>query len=276
MQTPYRLAPASPKARRLAAERNVVISALRGSGPEGAVLAADVLEAPAAARAEPMSTVWRLMAERMTHAWTSVPHFYLMRDVDASALMRWRQDVTGAVEKETGVKPTYTDLMVKLIGLTLKYHARLNSSWSEAGIVWNEEINVGIAVGVEDGLIVPVLRSADSASVAEIARQRADLVGRAQSRKLKPADLAGGTFTLTNLGMYGVDGFNAIVNTPQAAILALGRITDRVVPVDGEPAVRPMLTMTLSCDHRLVDGLRGAQFLDALAKLVENAGSQSA
>jgi len=216
------------------------------------------------------------MAERMTHAWTSVPHFYLARDVDASALMRWRQDVTGAVEKETGVKPTYTDLMVKLIGLTLKYHARLNSSWSEAGIVWNEEINVGIAVGVEDGLIVPVLRSADSASVAEIARQRADLVGRAQSRKLKPADLAGGTFTLTNLGMYGVDGFNAIVNTPQAAILALGRITDRVVPVDGEPAVRPMLTMTLSCDHRLVDGLRGAQFLDALAKLVENAGSQSA
>ncbi len=146
----------------------------------------------------------------------------------------------------------------------------MNAAWAEAGIVWNKEINIGIATAVEQGLIVPVIRAANTASVGEIAAQRRDLVERAQDRKLRPADIAGGTFTLSNLGMYNVDAFQAIVNTPQAAILAVGRIAERVVPVNGQAAVRPMLTLSLSCDHRVVDGARAAQFLDDLANLIEN------
>jgi pyruvate dehydrogenase E2 component (dihydrolipoamide acetyltransferase) len=264
--------PASPKARRLAAERGIDLSFISGSGPEGAVLTADVLNAPAMV-GEPVvetpSTVWRLMAEHMSASWTTVPHFYLIREVDATNLVEWRKHIIPVIEKKIGVQPTYTDLLVKLIGVTLPDHPRLNAAWSEAGTVWNQEVNIGIATAVEQGLIVPVIRSADTSSVGEIAAQRRDLVERAQGRKLRPADIAGATFTLSNLGMYNVDVFMAIVNTPQAAILAVGRIADRIVPVNGQPAVRPMLTLSLSCDHRVVDGARAAQFLDDLANLVE-------
>ncbi len=272
--TEARLSPASPKARRLAVERGIDIETLQGSGPEGAVLAADVPVEAAVVRTEAQletpGSVWRAMAEHMAASWTSVPHFYLVREVDAGQLVEWRERVSAAVEKRSGVKPTYTDLLVKVIGVALRAHPRVNAAWTEGKIRRNEEINVGIAVAVEDGLIVPVIRKADSASISEIAAQRKDLVERAQSRKLKPADITGGTFTLTNLGMYGVDAFGAIVNAPEAAILAVGKIAERVVPVKGQAAIRPMMTMTLSCDHRVVDGARGAQFLDHLAGLIED------
>ncbi len=130
-------------------------------------------------------------------------------------------------------------------------------------------INIGLATAIEEGLIVPVVHAADKLSVGDIAARRQELVTRANAGKLRPADISGGTFTLTNLGMYNVDAFNAIVNTPQAAILAVGRIADRVVAVGGQPAVRPMMTLALSCDHRLVDGARAARFLDDLARLIE-------
>jgi pyruvate dehydrogenase E2 component (dihydrolipoamide acetyltransferase) len=268
-----RLAPASPKARRLATERGIDLSALTGSGPEGAVLAADVPLSfePAAvetSRLESPGTVWRLMAERMSASWTSVPHFYLVREVDASRLIQWRERVVPAIERHIGVKPTFTDLLVKLVGFTLQDHPRVNAAWADGDIRWNREINVGIAVAIEEGLIVPVIRGADGAALSEIAAQRADLVERARRGKLRPADLSGGTFTLTNLGMYNVDAFDAIINTPQAAILSVGRIADRVVPVDGQAAIRPMMVMTLSLDHRVVDGARAAQFLDDLAGLI--------
>jgi len=268
---------ASPKARRLAKERGIDLSALSGSGPDGAVLAADVpLQVPVAA-AESVSvsfetpgTVWRVMAERMSHSWTTVPHFYLVREVDASLLIEWRKRVAPKIEKRIGIKPTFTDLLVKVIAFTLRDHPRLNASWADGDIQWNGEINVGIAVAIEEGLIVPVVHEADNASLGEIATQRADLIERARQSKLRPADISGGTFTLTNLGMYNVDAFDAVVNTPQAAILSVGRIADRVVPVDGQVAIRPMMVMTLSLDHRVVDGARAAQFLDDLATLIED------
>ncbi len=266
------LAPASPKARRLAAERGIDLATLRGSGPDGAVLAADLF---AASPTHPLThspnlpTVWRVMAERMTTSWTTVPHFYLVREVAASGLVEMRARIAPLVEKRGGVKPTYTDLLVKIVAAVLREHPRGNASWADGTIRLNDEINVGLATAIEDGLIVPVIHRADTLSIGEIAARRKDIVERANAGKLKPADIAGGTFTLTNLGMYNVDAFNAIINTPQAAILAVGRIADRVVAVDGQPAVRLMLTLTLSSDHRVVDGARAAKFLDDVARLIE-------
>lgn len=261
-----RLAPASPKARRLAAEHGVALTSLRGSGPGGAVLAADVPAASTRGGAAPsVGTVWRVMAERMTQSWTTVPHFYLVREVNASRLTAWR----AAVVKRTGAPITYTDLLVKLVAAALVEHPRVRVSWKDGALVPHDEVNVGLAVAIEDGLVVPVIHRADTLSLAEIASRREELVTRAQSGKLRPADITGGIFTISNLGMYGVDAFNAIVNPPQAAILAVGRIADRVVAVNGQPAVVPAMVLTLSCDHRAVDGARGAQFLERVAALVD-------
>jgi pyruvate dehydrogenase E2 component (dihydrolipoamide acetyltransferase) len=278
-----RLAAASPKARRLAAERGLDIDTVRGSGPNGAVLAADVVAAPrtpvppvpsapaaAAPRVRPtedggVGTVWRIMAERMTASWTSAPHFYLVREVVVTRLAGWRAQA----EKQAGVRVTYTDLLVKLVAATLARHPRVNASWQDGAIARNAGIDIGLAVAVDDGLVVPVIHRADTLGVAEIAARRDDLVSRAQRGKLRPADVQGGGFTISNLGMFGVDAFDAIVNPPQAAILAVGRIADRVVAVDGQPAVRPTMMLTLSCDHRALDGARAAAFLGALADVVE-------
>jgi len=267
-----RLAAASPKARRLAAERGRDVSALRGSGPGGAVLAADVAtaklpEVPPARSVEApgVSTVWRIMAERMTASWTTAPHFYLVREVNVSRLVSWLEKA----RKQTGAHVTYTDLLVKLIAATISQHPAVNASWKDGAIVRNADINIGLAVAIDDGLVVPVLHRADTLSLAELATRREDLVSRAQAGKLRPPDIQGGGFTISNLGMYGVDAFNAIVNPPQAAILAVGRIADRVVAQDGQPAVQPTMVLTLSCDHRALDGARGAQFLGALAELIE-------
>jgi pyruvate dehydrogenase E2 component (dihydrolipoamide acetyltransferase) len=268
-----RIAAASPKARRLAAERGVDLRVVRGSGPGGAVLSADVptvaaTTAPAALQrgtAPGVSNVWRIMAERMTASWTSAPHFYLVREVNVSRLVTWRERAS----KQTGVRITYTDLLVRLVAATLAQHPRVNASWKDGTIVQHADINIGLAVAIDDGLVVPVLHHADRLSLAEIAARREDLVTRAQAGKLRPADIQGGGFTISNLGMYGVDAFNAIVNPPQAAILAVGRIADRVVALDGQSAVQPIMVLTLSCDHRALDGARAAQFVGALADVVE-------
>jgi pyruvate dehydrogenase E2 component (dihydrolipoamide acetyltransferase) len=279
-----RLVAASPKARRLAAERGLDISALAGSGPGGAVLAADVTAAPrpaapvraaprvevpaaAVARAEVhgVSNVWRIMAERMTASWTTAPHFYLVREVNVSRLATWRERAS----KQTSARITYTDLLVKLVAAALARRPAVNVSWKDGTLVRHAEINIGLAVAIDDGLIVPVIHRADTLGLAEIATRREDLVTRAQAGKLRPADIQGGVFTISNLGMYGVDAFNAIVNPPQAAILAVGRIADRVVAVNGQPVVQPTMVLTLSCDHRAVDGARAAQFLGTVADLAE-------
>jgi pyruvate dehydrogenase E2 component (dihydrolipoamide acetyltransferase) len=276
---------ASPKARRLAQERGIDLATLVGNGPQGAVLAADVplaaqvqaespllpapdrLPAPSPTEQTPVSRMWQIMAQRLTASWTSVPHFYLVREVDATGLQGWRSLLASKTPDRVNV--TYTDLLTKLTALSLARFPRLNASWRDGEILFNPDINIGLAVAVPEGLLVPVVHKADQLQVQDIAARRTDLVARANRASLLPDDFAGGTFTISNLGMYGVDAFNAIVNPPQAAILAVARITDRVVAVDGQPAVRPMLTLTLSCDHRAVDGVMAAQFLDTLAALIE-------
>ncbi len=281
-----RLMMASPKARRLAAEQGKELATIKGTGPDGAVLAADVLattvqaplateeiaeviaatETPAATANElTLGNTWRIMAQRTTQSWTSVPHFYLVREVNASRLITWREQIL----KRSAEKVSYTDLLVKIAAAALRMHPRLNASWNEDRITLKQEVHIGIAVAIEEGLVVPVIHRADTLSLGEIAGKRIELTAKAQDGKLRPQDISDGTFTISNLGMYNVDAFNAIINQPQAAILAAGRISERVVPVHSQPAVQPMMVLTLSCDHRAVDGVRGAQFLDTVAMLIE-------
>jgi pyruvate dehydrogenase E2 component (dihydrolipoamide acetyltransferase) len=221
--------------------------------------------ASARAEAPGVSNVWRIMAERMTASWTTAPHFYLVREVNVGRLVSWRQRATA----QSGARITYTDLLVRLAAAALVQHPGVNASWKDGTIVRNAEINIGLAVAIDAGLVVPVVHRADTLTLTQIAARREDVAARAQAGKLRPADIQGGGFTISNLGMYGVDAFDAIVNPPQAAILAVGRIADRVVALGGQPAVQPTMVLTLSCDHRAVDGARGAQFLGTLAELVE-------
>jgi pyruvate dehydrogenase E2 component (dihydrolipoamide acetyltransferase) len=263
---------ASPKARRLAEARGVDLDTLAGSGPNGAIVARDLeaLQPIVASNGGDggfeVGTVWRVMAERTTRAWQEVPHFFLSRDVDASRLGSWRD---AARRKPGGETITHTDLLVKICAEALRRHPRVNASWRAGAVVAGTGVNVAIAVATEDGLVVPVVHGADALDLPAISTRRREIAGAARSGRLRPEDVQGGTFTISNLGMYGVDAFQAIVNAPQAAILAVGRIVDRPWVVDGALVVRPVLTLTVSFDHRVVDGARGAEFLDALAELIE-------
>jgi pyruvate dehydrogenase E2 component (dihydrolipoamide acetyltransferase) len=260
----------SPKARRLAAERGVDLGAMVGSGPGGAIVAADLDTAPVFGDgASKLPSAWRAMAERTTGSWQTAPHIYLRREVDATGLKAER---AAAQTRPGGGDVTYTDLLVKVVAEALLRHPRVNSSWQDGTIRPGASINVALAVATDDGLVAPIVHGADSLDLPEIAARRAEIVAAARERRLRPEDVSGGTFTISNLGMYGVDSFDAIVNPPQAGILAVGRIRDRVVPLDGQPSVRPMLDLTVSFDHRVVDGARGAEFLDTLASLLEQRG----
>jgi pyruvate dehydrogenase E2 component (dihydrolipoamide acetyltransferase) len=275
----------SPKARRLAGERGVNLAGVRGSGAGGEILASDILAAAESKAVTPPGTVdsgspiSRLMAERTTQSWTTVPHFFVVREVDAGALNEARQKLgveieKSRIEKSSELKLTHTDVLVALVARVLRKHSRVNASWTGAGVRANAEINIGLAMAVDDGVVAPVIPNADKATLGEIAVQRRDLAERARGGKLRPSDIAGGTFTISNLGMFGVDAFTAIIIRPQAAILAVGRIADRVVPVgvgpDARPGIRPMMTLTLSSDHRVVDGARAAEFLRDLVEAIGN------
>jgi pyruvate dehydrogenase E2 component (dihydrolipoamide acetyltransferase) len=266
----------SPKARRLASEHGLNISDIAGSGADGEILASDILAAAGAGVAAPptsathSSSVSRLMAEHTTQSWTTVPHFFLVREVDAGMLYEARRQLATEIEKTRGVKLTYTDLLVALIARVLEKHTRMNASWIDNAAHSNAEINIGIAMAVDDGVVAPVIHNVPRIELGEIAAQRRDLTERARNGKLRPADIAGGTFTLSNLGMFEVDAFTAIIVKPQAAIVAVGAIVDRVVPVDGRPGIRPMMTLTLSSDHRVVDGARAADFLRDLVEAIRN------
>jgi len=261
----------SPKARRLAQEKGIDIGRLTGSGPGGEILADDILAAAAGApKVSPVSTIGRLMAERTTHSWTTAPHFFVTREIDASALGAARERMLPAIEGSHGVKVTHTDLLVAIVARTLAQHRRLNASWTAEGIVSHEDVNIALAMAVEDAVVTAVIPRADRAAVADIAVRRRDLAERARAGRLQPADVADATFTISNLGMFEVDAFTAIIVPPQAAILAVGAIADRVVPVAGAPGVRPMMSMTLSCDHRVVDGARAAMFMRDLAAAIRS------
>ena len=264
----------SPKARRLAKELGVDISKIRGTGPDGAITSEDVQSvadgkgfAPSAGT-ESLSQVARLMAERTTQSWTSVPHFFLVRDVDCGELIAAQKRISQELEKSQGEAPTITDLLIALLAKSLAKHPGMNASWTGEGIRSNPDINVSVATAVKDGVVGAVIHKANTLEVGEISAQRRELTERARAGRLRPADITGGTFALSNLGMYKVDAFSAIITPPQAAILAVGSISDRVVPVDGKPGIRPMMTMTLSSDHRVVDGARAAEFLSDLANAI--------
>ena len=279
----------SPKARRLAREHGVDLSSVRGTGSEGEILADDILAfvaspgsqgaAPAAPATKPaqaeapataagLSQVARLMAERTTQSWTTAPHFFVTREIDAGGLLAAREKFGPAIEKDCGVRLSHTDLLVAAVAHALEKHPLVNASWTGSAIQLHPEINVGIAMAVEDGVVAAAIAGANKKRIAEIASMRSDLAARARDNKLRPADITGATFTISNLGMYQVDAFTAIIVSPQAAILAVGQISDRVVAVDGKPAVRPMMTLTLSCDHRVFDGARAALFLKDLAAAI--------
>jgi pyruvate dehydrogenase E2 component (dihydrolipoamide acetyltransferase) len=269
----------SPKARRLAQELGVDLAAVVGSGPGGEILASDVQAAvaPAAPNApalkkpgnmETPSTLGRLMAERTTQSWTTVPHFFVSREIEASALNEYREKLAPEIERTHNIRITHTDLLVALVAPVLLKHPRLNSSWTTDGIHLHDHVNMGVAIAVNDGVVAAVIPNAHTATLAEIALQRRDLAERARSGKLRPADLAGATFTISNLGMHQVDQFTAIIIPPQAAILAVGSIADRVVAIERKPAVRALMGLTLSCDHRVVDGARAAMFLGDLAEAI--------
>jgi pyruvate dehydrogenase E2 component (dihydrolipoamide acetyltransferase) len=279
----------SPKARRIAGELNVDLNNVRGSGQDGEILLSDVEAAarvpsptrgaPSADRVklETFTTIGRLMAERTAQSWTTVPHFFLVREVEASALLSARENLLSS-KVSSAVKITTTDLLTALVSRVLMRHPRMNSSYSPDGIRLHSGVNMGIAIAVNDGVVAAVIPNAHTASITEIATQRRDLVERAKAGKSRAQDLIDATFTISNLGMFNIDSFTAIIPPSQAGILAVGAIADRVVAVDGKPSVRSMMTLTLSCDHRVVDGARGARFVDDLANAIskpqEHLGSQ--
>ncbi len=276
----------SPKARRLAREYGVDLSLVRGTGGEGEILAEDILAfvgspsaqggfASAAQKPQAesratgaLSQVARLMAERTTASWTTAPHFFVTREIDAGALLAAREKLAPAIEKERGVKLSHTDLLIAAVAKALAKHPIVNASWAGDGVQVHSEINVGVAMAVEGGVVVAAIPETPKKNLGEVAALRHDLTERARGGKLRPSDITGATFTISNLGMYKVDSFTAIIVSPQAAILAVGRIADRVVPVDGKPGIRPMISITLSCDHRVLDGARAALFLNDLASAI--------
>ena len=270
----------SPKARRLAREHGVDIATLRGSGPGGEILAEDIMKAasaaPPAATARPtppptaapsgspdvVSSIGRIMAERTTQSWTSVPHFFVTREVDATALNATRERWIPIIEKSHGVKVTHTDLIVAAVARALHLHPRMNGSWANDKISVNSHVNVALAMAVENAVVTAVIKDTDRIGLGDIAKQRKELAERARANRLQPADITGATFTISNLGMFNVDAFTAIIVPPQAGILAVGAIADRVVARDGLIGVRPTVNLTLSSDHRVVDGARAAAFLN--------------
>ena len=265
----------SPKARKLAQEHGVDVASVKGSGPGGEILADDILAAAQSfgspkpqssegGRTTPgtPSTATRLMAERTTQSWTTVPHFFLTRHVDAAALTAAREKQLPAIEKSHGVRLTHSDLLVAAVARALRKHGAMNGR--------NAQVNVALAIAVEDAVVTAVIPAADTLSNGDIAARRRDLSERARAGRLQPADIAGATFTISNLGMFDVDSFTAIIVPPQAGILAVGAITDRVVAVDGKAVVRPMLTLTLSSDHRVVDGATAAAFLKDVVREIQS------
>jgi pyruvate dehydrogenase E2 component (dihydrolipoamide acetyltransferase) len=275
---------ASPLARRIARERGIELSGIRGTGPDGRIVAEDVERAEAGAPAAPvaaqapvaagevervaLTNVRKTIARRLTEAW-QIPVFQLQASAD---MTRVNALVARLREREPELRITVTDVLTKVCAQALMRHREVNAEFTEDAILLHPSANVGLAVAAPQGLVVPVIRSAERLSLTEIARLRADLVGRARENKLRAEDIDGGTFTISNLGMYAVERFTAVLNPPQAAIVAVGATEERVVPLGGETAVRPMVTLTATFDHRAVDGAPAAAFLQTLKESLEDPG----
>lgn len=285
---------ASPMAKKIAMERGVDLSTITGSGPSGRIVAADIPEtsgapaaksgaaaaAPAAVKLEStggeerkiaLSGMRRIVAERLLASKTQIPHFYLTIEVDAAPLMRLRKEVNAANEAAGLPKITVNDFVLLATARAAASNPKINAAWAGDHIIEYSSVNLSVAVAVDDGLVTPVLRSAQSLSLRQISEGVKELAGRARNKKLKPEEFQGGTITVSNLGSYGIEQFYAIVNPPQAAILAVGAIVKKpVVNAKDEIVVGQRMQISLSGDHRVVDGAVGAEFMSALRKLVEN------
>jgi pyruvate dehydrogenase E2 component (dihydrolipoyllysine-residue acetyltransferase) len=269
---------ASPLARRIARERGVDLASIRGTGPEGRIVAEDVeraeaAPAPAAAPAAeaevvPLTSLRRTIARRMTEAWQA-PAFQISMSADMTRALDIRARL---VERGDAPKPTVSDLLTKVAAAALMRHREVNALFEGDAVRLLPTADIGIAVATERGLVVPVIRGCERVTIPEIAAARADLVERARSGKLQQADIEGGSFTISNLGMYGVEQFTAVLNPPQAAILAVGAAQETPVARDGAVEIRPLMTMTLTCDHRSIDGATAADFLRTVKTFLEEPG----
>jgi pyruvate dehydrogenase E2 component (dihydrolipoamide acetyltransferase) len=288
---------ASPMARAIARDQGIDLSTVTGSGPGGRVVKADVealaagdggraapaaapaapaVKAPAAAQPAagadveeiPLTSMRKTVARRLVESMQSAPHFYLTIQVDVEALLGLRAELNQRLADE-GVKLSVNDLLIKACAVTLRAHPDINVSWAGDKILRHRRVHVGIAVAVDGGLIVPVVRDTDQKSVSQISKDAKALIERARIGKLRPEDYTGGTFTISNLGMFGIDQFTAVINPPEAAILAVGTTSEEPIVRDGQLATRQRMKLTLSIDHRALDGATGAQFLAALKATLE-------
>ena len=276
---------ASPLARRIARERGIDLAQLRGTGPEGRIVAEDVeraelapAEAPAAAPAAPppgevevvpLTSIRKTIARRLTEAWQA-PVFQISMSADMSRALTLREQLVELAKD--GPKPTISDVLTKIAASALMRHRRLNAEFAGEEVRIHPSANVGMAVATDRGLVVPVIRGAERLSIQEVAAARVELVDRARGGKVQQADLEGGTFTISNLGMFGVEQFVAVLNPPQVAILAVGAIEEKPVIRDGEITARPLMSLTLTCDHRAVDGADAADFLRTVRSMLEEPG----
>jgi pyruvate dehydrogenase E2 component (dihydrolipoamide acetyltransferase) len=270
----------SPVAQKLASELGVDLTALQGTGPGGRVIVEDVRRAsrtvvlpqpspgPASEPVE-LTRIQRIAAERMSISFRTAPHFYLSIEVDMSQVVAMRDALGPTVEADAGARLSFSDILLLIVARALRQHPSLNAAFQENQIRRYQEINIALAVDTAHGLTVPVFHRADQMSLTEITRQRAELVEKAQNNRLTYDDLSHATFTVSNLGMFGVDVFSAIINPPQAAILAVGRIAKRPFVVDDALLVRPTMWLTLSVDHRAADGAIAARFLQTLVRYLE-------
>jgi pyruvate dehydrogenase E2 component (dihydrolipoamide acetyltransferase) len=273
---------ASPLARRIAREKGLDLTQVHGTGPEGRIVAEDVersVAAPAPAGApagaaptaepelEPLTSIRKTIARRLTKAWEA-PVFQLVMSADMSRAQEIRQRHV-ELTPEGATKPTVSDVLTKACAAALMRHPQVNAHYADEAVRRFPTANVGMAVATDRGLVVPVIRGAERLSLSEVAAARADLVTRAREAKLQQADLEGGTFTVSNLGMYGIEQFVAVLNPPEVAILAVGAIEEKPVVVEGQLELSPMMTLTLTCDHRALDGAVAAEFLGTVRALLE-------
>ena len=278
---------ASPLARRLAAEAGLELSRLQGSGPGGRIVKRDVEEAaertPAPARLGvpapgapteedyeeiPLSQMRKTIARRLAESIGPVPHYFLTIDLDMDRARQARARINALLD-ERGEKVSMNDLIIRAVAGALRQHPAVNSAWHGDRIRRWRRVHVGVAVAVEEGLITPVIRDADRKGVAEIASEVRELAGRARAKKLKPEEYTGATFSVSNLGMVGIHEFTAVINPPEAGILAVGQVEEHPVVMNGQVVVRPRMRVTMSCDHRVIDGATGARFLQTLKAMLE-------
>ncbi|MCL6523602.1 MAG: pyruvate dehydrogenase complex dihydrolipoamide acetyltransferase [Thermoflavifilum sp.] len=281
--TPEGRIKASPLARKLAAEKGIDLARIKGSGDDGRIIKRDIdqyLSSPAAAAAPaasvpageegyqdtPVSQMRRVIAQRLSESKFQAPHFYLTISVD----MRRMVDARKALNELSEVKVSFNDILIKAVAMALRKHPAVNSSWMGDFIRTYRHIHIGSAVAIDDGLVVPVIRFADQKSISQIAAETKVLYEKARNRKLQPQDFTGNTFTISNLGMLGIEEFTAIINPPDSCILAVGAIQDTPVVENGQVVVAPIMKLTMSCDHRVVDGAVGARFLQTLKQMLEN------